>query len=1500
MEPKENNGESEASSSVRVAVRVRPLIGSEKIESSQICITSDLDRNTIIIGKDREFAFDHVFGVESKQSEVFEVCAKDLVLSCFSGYNVTVLAYGQTGSGKTYTMGSGQVLNLLDEEVGIIPRVIKMIYEEIDKRKGKAEFTIKVSFLEIYNEDIHDLLGANSMVPEKPISIREDKGSILLMGLHEETVATDEEMSMCLHRGSIQRSTASTLMNSQSSRSHAIFTINIEQQVLEDEVTGEKISETQEYMIAKFHFVDLAGSERAKRTGAVGATLKEGISINKGLLCLGNVISALTEDSKKSTHVPYRDSKLTRILQDSLGGNAKTYMIACISPAEINFEETLNTLKYASRARHIKNKPIVNRDPQSAMIAQLRQEVFALKQEIMNYRKVITMDSSEEIKEAFAQMKTGNFEDEDRKVKLKCQQLEKRVSQLTIELDKYRSSSNDSEIENLNTIKERDIYKSKVEKYVELLKEHNLYVEEEEEFKLPSLLEEYSKTIEKLKKDLFEKDKMFKDLQVEYDNLMQAYEQDEAMLNKKTQEIEILKRSKSSSKGLDNLNEFVIKNFDDYGKIFAETVLAKIEKQENAQENAQENPQENPEDEETPETPDLEDPSTEEEPPCLAEKEELIKVESKIREKEDMLRNIEEAFKELQSKLLEEMSQQYYLKIEELEKELHTTVKERDMALEKVREGSNAEKQNVAERFRAKISQLEEKLKENQRKDREQTALYKLVENQKIQLAKLAADINKAKQDKVALSKKIKEENEAHNKWKASRQKEILQMKQLNLKKDKEIQKLQSENRKKELIAKRKSEELAAIQRRQRDIALKRRSKGSDKRDIMKWVSDYASACIEERELRVKIQNDITEKDEIEKQKLELTQQFAIAKLKLEKLEMVYEESGLINDETHLASKIQETKSELEYLSEQLETLEEKLRFKQEKIIETSQLLANSEVEDIKAKSLAINTLDDAHLLISALFDEVMTRASESKQFGKNLQKNEIQIQNLKLINDELTYEKDLLLRQHEAESTRLKMEYEAREKLILEELEERKNVHVIVPVNTEEPDKVIEELVKKDKENQEIIDNLRKDLENTLQKYNKYRKAFIEMREQVLQMKEEENKAKPKVPPPSTITSLAKAREQAKNKREKVEEETKKPKKPQSVNSSQSKIPRAISFDSEDAMTDKTQRTKLKKSETSVNQSMEQSNQPSQRWQCTQSLEAHTSAVCSMVYHENILYTGSNKAFKMWSFDTLSVISEVPCHNSFIKAMAFWPENSLIFTGCNKEINIWDAISLQKISSFVGHCEDVRALHMKDNLLISAGKSLSDGPSIFIWDLRRNNTPLYKTENMQDMYSINVHDNIAYYSGRTHNIGRLNLRSFETIKPYESNHTDIITSLAIYKDSIISGSRDKTIKRWDRADNVNYQPILNAHTDWVNSIITDNKGKYIFTAGKEGKVKVWKGGRNLKMASEIIGHASSVNCIAPLANNDIEIISGGTDKFIKVWKLIEDNSGSDSEGSNN
>lgn len=397
---------------MRVALRVRPLVGRELYESPNICVTCYPESEQLVIGKDRNFTFDKVFDINTRQQEVFDVCVKNLVLGCFQGFNATVLAYGQTGSGKTFTMGSGYTIGLKDEELGIIPRVIRLIFDEVEKRKYKAEFIIKCTFLEIYNEELNDLLDHGSLtsardaavidrfIQKKEITIREEKsGTISVFGLREEKVTCYEELAACLDKGSNFRSTASTLMNNCSSRSHAIFTITIEQHVIDDlyQVQPAAINnnDEEEFMVAKFHFVDLAGSERAKRTGATGATLKEGISINKGLLALGNVISALTEEGKKNQHVPYRDSKLTRILQDSLGGNSRTSMIACVSPAEINFEETLNTLKYASRARNIKNKPIVNRDPNSAQIAQLRQQLYELQRELQGARRLLISNNIE-------------------------------------------------------------------------------------------------------------------------------------------------------------------------------------------------------------------------------------------------------------------------------------------------------------------------------------------------------------------------------------------------------------------------------------------------------------------------------------------------------------------------------------------------------------------------------------------------------------------------------------------------------------------------------------------------------------------------------------------------------------------------------------------------------------------------------------------------------------------------------------------------------------------------------------------------------------------------------------------------------------------------------------------------------------------------------------------------------------------------------------------------
>ncbi|GBC24957.2 uncharacterized protein OCT59_009458 [Rhizophagus irregularis] len=387
------------STSVRVALRVRPLSNKETLQNCSECLIVIPDAPQILIGNDKSFTFDYVFPSDTEQEEVFQECASPLIDKMVEGYNVTILAYGQTGSGKTYSMGTAVDGSNIQ---GIIPRAIRKLFADLHERKEQNpfyEFEVYVSFLELYNEDLIDLLNPQSRENNKKgkndLMIREDaNGQIYLSGVKEVQVSNPDELLGQLQKGSLYRTVASTDMNMVSSRSHAIFSVILKQTGIEsleenkenDDPPAQKSLTPK--VTSKFHFVDLAGSERLKRTNSIGDRAKEGIAINGSLLALGNVICALGDESRKVTHIPYRDSKLTRLLQDSLGGNSQTLMLACVSPSDSNFMETLNTLKYANRARNIKNKVSVNEsyDGNSVEINQLRSQISRLKMEIQILR----------------------------------------------------------------------------------------------------------------------------------------------------------------------------------------------------------------------------------------------------------------------------------------------------------------------------------------------------------------------------------------------------------------------------------------------------------------------------------------------------------------------------------------------------------------------------------------------------------------------------------------------------------------------------------------------------------------------------------------------------------------------------------------------------------------------------------------------------------------------------------------------------------------------------------------------------------------------------------------------------------------------------------------------------------------------------------------------------------------------------------------------------------
>lgn len=304
------------------------------------------------------------------------------VESVLEGYNATILAYGQTGAGKTYTM-EGFKYSSTDPQRGIVPRSMEEIFRFIQMQQNKnTTFMVRASYLQIYNETISDLLKAE----RTSLTIREDKKKgVFVEGLSEWAVRSSNEVYSLMQRGALSRETATTKANPMSSRSHAVFMIIVEQMTTITDENGGSIEEApKQIRMGKLNLVDLAGSERVMITGASGKNLVEAQNINKSLLCLGNVINALT-GQKGRTHIPYRDSKLTRLLEDSLGGNCKTTLMAMITPAAEAFDQSVQTLKFATRAKKVKNQARINEDvDQKALLRKYEIELRRLKSELAN------------------------------------------------------------------------------------------------------------------------------------------------------------------------------------------------------------------------------------------------------------------------------------------------------------------------------------------------------------------------------------------------------------------------------------------------------------------------------------------------------------------------------------------------------------------------------------------------------------------------------------------------------------------------------------------------------------------------------------------------------------------------------------------------------------------------------------------------------------------------------------------------------------------------------------------------------------------------------------------------------------------------------------------------------------------------------------------------------------------------------------------------------------
>ncbi|XP_020948185.1 kinesin-like protein KIF21A isoform X6 [Sus scrofa] len=834
-------------SSVRVAVRIRPQLAKERIEGCHICTSVTPGEPQVFLGKDKAFTFDYVFDIDSQQEQIYTQCIEKLIEGCFEGYNATVFAYGQTGAGKTYTMGTGFDVNIIEEEQGIISRAVKHLFKSIEEKKHASiknglpspDFKVNAQFLELYNEEVLDLFDTTRDIDAKNkksnIRIHEDSaGGIYTVGVTTRTVNTESEMMQCLKLGALSRTTASTQMNVQSSRSHAIFTIHLSQTRMcpqidtENAIDNKVISESSqmnefETLTAKFHFVDLAGSERLKRTGATGERAKEGISINCGLLALGNVISALGDKSKRATHVPYRDSKLTRLLQDSLGGNSQTIMIACVSPSDRDFMETLNTLKYANRARNIKNKVMVNQDRASQQINALRNEITRLQMELMEYKtgkRIIDEEGVESINDMFHENAMLQTENNNLRVRIKAMQetvdaLRTRITQLVSDQANQvlaRAGEGNEEISNMihSYIKEIEDLRAKLlesEAVNENLRKNltratarSPYFSGSSAFS-PTIMSSDKETIEII--DLAKKD-------------LEKLKRKEKKKKKRLQKLEESNREERSVAGKED-------NIDTDQEKKEEKGISERENNELEVEESQEvSDHEDEEEEEEEEEDDIEGGESSDESDSESDEKanyqaDLANITCEIAIKQKLIDELENSQKRLQT-----LKKQYEEKLMMLQHKIRDTQLERDQVLQNlgsVESYSEEKAKKIRSEYEKKLQAMNKELQRLQTAQKEHARLLKNQSQYEKQLKKLQQDVMEMKKTKVRLMKQMKEEQEKARLMESRRNREIAQLKKDQRKRDHQLRLLEAQKRNQEVVLRRKTEEVTALRRQVRPMS---------------------------------------------------------------------------------------------------------------------------------------------------------------------------------------------------------------------------------------------------------------------------------------------------------------------------------------------------------------------------------------------------------------------------------------------------------------------------------------------------------------------------------------------------------------------------------------------------------------------------------------------------------------------------------------------------------
>uniref|UniRef100_A0A8B9VSB0 Kinesin family member 21A n=1 Tax=Anas zonorhyncha TaxID=75864 RepID=A0A8B9VSB0_9AVES len=1462
-------------------------------------------------------------------------------------------------------MGTGFDVNITEEEQGIISRAVKHLFRCIEEKKQAAikqglpppDFKVNAQFLELYNEEILDLFDTTRDIDAKNkksnIKIHEDSaGGIYTVGVTTRTVNGESEMMQCLKLGALSRTTASTQMNVQSSRSHAIFTIHLCQtRVCPDNATDNRIisesSQMNEFetLTAKFHFVDLAGSERLKRTGATGERAKEGISINCGLLALGNVISALGDKSKKATHVPYRDSKLTRLLQDSLGGNSQTLMIACVSPSDRDFMETLNTLKYANRARNIKNKVMVNQDRASQQINALRSEITRLQMELMEYKtgkRIIDEEGVESINDMFHENAMLQTENNNLRVRIKAMQetidaLRARVTQLVSDQANQvlaRAGEGNEEISNMI---------------------HN-YIKEIEDLRAKLL--ESEAVNENLRRNLSRastRSTYFGGPSAFSASMLSSEKETMEILDIAKKDLEKLKKKERKKKKRWCINYSVIyllliSKGMCYFLSFENLKFIEEIQEASDHEDEEEEDDEDEDDMEVVESSDESDSDSDEKENYQAD---LANITCEIAIKQKLIDELENSQRRLQT-----LKKQYEEKLMMLQHKIRDTQLERDQVLQNlgsVETYSEEKAKKIKSEYEKKLQAMNKELQRLQTAQKEHARLLKNQSQYEKQLKKLQQEVTEMKKTKVRLMKQMKEEQEKARMTESRRNREIAQLKKEQRKREvtalrRQVRPLSDKaagkvSRKLSLpehpiqepssssSVEHDGSRTAAQQKMRIPVARVQAlsvtaTNGTGKKYQRKAVTTrvYSSKAARmkwqllERRVtdiimqRMTISNMEADMNRLLTQREELTKRREKLSKKREKL--IKDGGGSEADRS-----VQNINEEMESLTANIDYINDSISDCQANIMQMEEAKEEGETLDVTAVINAC-TLTEARYLLDHFLTMGINKGLQAAQ-----KEAQIKVLEGRLKQTEITSAtQNQLLFHMLKEKAELNPELDALLGHALQEnLEDSTDEDAPLHSPGTEGSSLSSDLLKlcgevkpKSKARRRTttqMELLYADSSDLVSDTSAAGSTLpgplasaAETQESGGTADTNDTAARDRefIPPPSGLPSKIGSISDSGTPEASLSPPTSPPSRPRNEMNVFSRLTVSQGNTSVHPQTG-TCKVGI------INPFPASKCIRSSPLQCIYTAEGHAKAVLCVDATDDLLFTGSkDRTCKVWNLVTGQEIMSLGGHPNNVVSIKYCNYTSLVFTVSTSYIKVWDIRDSAKCvrtltSSGQAMPGDVCSGSTNRTVTIPAGENqinqialnptgtflyAAAGNSVRMWDLKRFQSTGKLTGHQGPVMCLTVErisngQDLIVTGSKDHYIKMFDvtegaLGSVSPTHNFEPPHYDGIEALAIMGDNLFSGSRDNGIKKWDLAQKDLLQQVPNAHKDWVCALSLLPAGAPVLLSGcRGGTLKLWNVD-TFAQIGEMKGHDSPINAIC---TNSSHIFTAADDRTVRIWK---------------